>query len=625
MERESFEDEEVARLLNERFVSIKVDREERPDIDSIYMNICQMMNGHGGWPLSVFMTPDQKPFYAGTYFPKESRYGVPGFKEVVTQLYDQYMKNRDQIEKIASDAAEALQQSARESSAELPSADVLHKTYQQLSGSFNSVYGGFGDAPKFPIPHHLMFLLKYYKWTGTEMALKMVEKTLVSMANGGIYDHIGFGFARYSVDAMWLVPHFEKMLYDNALLLYTYSEAYQVTKNDKFKEISEQIIKFITREMTNEEGAFFSAIDADSEGEEGKYYVWTKDEILDVLGEKDGEIFCKVYDITADGNFEGKNIPNIIHSNIEKIFAEAGMKQEEGKVKLEKLRQKLFEKRQERVYPHLDDKILTSWNALMIAGLAKAGQAFQNKDYVKKAEKALRFIEEKLMVNGELMARYRDGESKFNAYLDDWAFLLWAYLELYEATFSMEYLDKAINTAEKMKQLFWDEQDGGFYFTRSDGEALIVREKQVYDGAIPSGNSVAAVSFLRLGHFTGETKWFDVVDEIHRFFKHDVESYGPGHTFLLQSLLLKEFPMREVVIVGTSEKRRELAGIIQKAFTPELTPVTSHKQEDLVKIYERGYAATDSDLTVYICENFTCQKPKNELGDVLKELKIAVD
>lgn len=622
MERESFEDEEVAKLLNERFVSIKVDREERPDIDSIYMNICQLMNGHGGWPLSVFMTPDQKPFFAGTYYPKESRYGVPGFKDVITQLYDQYMKNRRHIEKIASDAAEALKQSARESSAELPSVDVLHKTYQQLAGSFNSVYGGFGDAPKFPIPHHLMFLLKYYKWTGTEMALKMVEKTLVSMANGGIYDHIGFGFARYSVDAMWLVPHFEKMLYDNALLLYTYSEAYQVTKNSKYKEIAEQIIEFITREMTNEEGAFFSAIDADSEGEEGKYYVWSKEEILDVLGEKDGEFYCRVYDITSGGNFEGKNIPNLIHTNMVKTFAEAGLKLEEGKAKLEESRQKLFEKRQERVYPHLDDKILTSWNALMIAGLAKAGQAFQNQDYVEKAEKALRFIEEKLMVNGELIARYRDGESKYSAYLDDWAFLLWAYLELYEATFSMEYLDKVQNTAEKMKKLFWDEQDGGFYFTRSDGEALIVREKQVYDGALPSGNSVAAVNFLRLGHFTGETKWFDVVDEIHRFFIDDVESYGPGHTFLLQSLLLKEFPMSEVVIVGTPEKRSELAGIIQKAYTPELAPVTSKNQEDLVKIYQRGYTATDSDLTVYICENFTCQKPLNDLEDVLKELKI---
>lgn len=327
--------------------------------------------------------------------------------------------------------------------------------------------------------------------------------------------------------------------------------------------------------MTNEEGAFFSAIDADSEGEEGKYYVWSKEEILDVLGEKDGEFYCKVYDITSGGNFEGKNIPNLIHTNMVKTFAEAGLKLEEGKAKLEESRQKLFEKRQERVYPHLDDKILTSWNALMIAGLAKAGQAFQNQDYVEKAEKALRFIEEKLMVNGELMARYRDGESKYSAYLDDWAFLLWAYLELYEATFSMEYLDKAQNTAEKMKKLFWDEQDGGFYFTRSDGEALIVREKQVYDGALPSGNSVAAVNFLRLGHFTGETKWFDVVDEIHRFFKDDVESYGPGHTFLLQSLLLKEFPMSEVVIVGTPEKRSELAGIIQKAYTPEIAPVTS--------------------------------------------------
>ncbi|PLR78416.1 hypothetical protein CU633_05405 [Bacillus sp. V3-13] len=623
MERESFEDEEVAKLLNERFVSIKVDREERPDIDSIYMNICQLMTGHGGWPLNVFITPDQKPFYAGTYFPPESKYGVPGFKEVVTQLYDQYQNKRDKIDTIAEEAAEALRQSAERSGAELPSEDVLHKTYQQLSNRFNSIYGGFGDAPKFPMPHTLMFLLKYYKWTDAEIALKMVERTLNAMADGGIYDHIGFGFARYSVDEQWLVPHFEKMLYDNALLLYTYAEAYQITGESRYKEIVEQIVTFVDREMTDEKGAFYSAIDADSEGAEGKYYVWSKKEIIDLLGEKDGEFYSRIYDITPKGNFEGENIPNLLQDNMAKTFSEAGLTMEEGKQKLEELRKVLHQKRTERVYPHLDDKILTAWNALMIAGLAKAGQALQNKAYIEKAEKALQFIEEQLVVDGQLLARYRDGEAKYPAYLDDWAFLLWSYLEMYQGTANMTYLNKAVDAAGKMRPMFWDEQAGGFFFTRADSESLIVREKQGYDGAIPSGNSVAAANLLRLGHFTGDTKWLDMADEILKVFKPDIEAYGSGHTFLLQCLLLKEYPMKEVVIVGEAEPRLDLVAELRSKYAPELAVVTSTSDEGLETIYERGYRPlADRSLTVYICENFACKQPLTSKDEVLSVLKL---
>ncbi|PLR80876.1 hypothetical protein CVD25_19430 [Bacillus canaveralius] len=623
MERESFEDEEVAKLLNERFVSIKVDREERPDIDSIYMNICQLMTGHGGWPLNVFITPDQKPFYAGTYFPPESKYGVPGFKEVITQLYDQYQNNRDKIDTIAAEATEALRLSAERSGAELLSADVLHKTYQELSNRFNSIYGGFGDAPKFPMPHTLIFLLKYYKWTDAEIALKMVERTLNAMADGGIYDHVGFGFARYSVDEQWLVPHFEKMLYDNALLLYAYAETYQVTNDSRYKEIVEQIVTFVDREMTDQQGAFYSAIDADSEGVEGKYYVWSKQEIIDLLGEKNGEFYSRIYDITSNGNFEGENIPNLLQSNMAKTFSEAGLSTEDGKQKLEELRKVLLEKRTQRVYPHLDDKILTAWNALMIAGLAKAGQALQNEAYFEKAEKALQFIEKQLVVDGELLARYRDGEAKYLAYLDDWAFLLWSYLEMYEGTANMEYLSKAVETARKLRSFFWDEQDGGFFFTRADSESLIVREKQAYDGAIPSGNSVAAVNLLRLGHFTGDTEWLDMADEILKVFKPDIQAYGSGHTFLLQSLLLKEFPMKEVVIVGEARQRLELFEELRSKYTPELAVVTSASDEGLHTIYERGYRPlADRSLTVYICENFACKQPLTSKHEVLSELKI---
>ncbi|MBS4193028.1 thioredoxin domain-containing protein [Bacillus sp. FJAT-49705] len=620
MGRESFEDEETAKLLNERFISIKVDREERPDIDSIYMNVCEMMNGHGGWPLSVFLTPDQKPFYAGTYFPKESRYGTPGLKEVIIQLYDQFTNSRDRIETIAEDAKNALNQAERARGKDLPSVNSLNKAYQQLANGFNSIYGGFNDAPKFPIPHNLMFLLKYYHWKKNKHALHMVEKTLNGLASGGIYDHVGFGFARYSTDDIWLVPHFEKMLYDNALLLYVYSEAHQVTKNQRYKQIVEQIVSFIDREMTNEEGAFFSAIDADSEGVEGKYYVWSKEEIMDILGLEDGSLYCKVYNITENGNFEGKSIPNLIHTNFDKVFTSFNLSQEEGLVKLEESRVKLLEKRGCRIYPHLDNKILTSWNALMIAGLAKAGQALQNNTFIKKAEKAIQFIEQKLIQDGQLLARFREGEAKYQAYLDDWAFLLWAYIELFEATFSYTYLEKANMTAEKMMKLFWDDEAGGFFFTNIKSEQLIVREKQIYDGAIPSGNSVASLQMLRLGHLTGEVKWMDIADSMLKLYKQEVESYGAGHTYLLQSLLVKEMSVKEVVILGN--KQEKLIKKLHAKFVPHITILAASDQNDVEKLRSRGYKQINDDLTVYVCENFTCQNPVFTVEEALKSIEI---
>lgn len=620
MERESFEDLETAEILNERFVSIKVDREERPDIDSIYMNICQMMTGHGGWPLSVFLTPDQKPFYAGTYFPKTTRHGMPSFKEVVTQLYTQYVHKRDEIERIAEDAKNALKQLVRKQGNAFPSKNVLHDTYKQLSRNFNAEYGGFGEAPKFPIPHHLMFLLKYYKWTDADLALKIVEKNLNAMADGGIYDHIGFGFARYSTDEKWLVPHFEKMLYDNALLLYVYSEAYQVTKKERYEEVAKQIISFIDREMTDSAGGFYSAIDADSEGVEGKYYVWTKEEVLEVLGKEDGLLFCHVFDITEEGNFEGKNIPNLIDTKKLAAFSDAKLSESEGEARLEECRKALLHKRLERIYPHLDDKVLTSWNAFMVAALAKAGKIFENQIYIEKAERALVFIEEKLMKEGQLYARYRDGEAKYLAYLDDWAFLLWAYIELYEANFSYRYLQKAEDAAKKMQELFWDEEAGGFFFTSKEGEKLLVREKQLYDGAIPSGNSVVAYCLQRLGHLTGETKWLEMTEQLWKLFKKEVDSYGVGHTFFLQSLLLKEFPVREVVVLGS--KREDFLHRLQTEYTPELAVVSARDEKGLTSIMDRGYQELDPDLTVYICENFSCNQPITDSEKALEELNM---
>ncbi|MBP3041657.1 thioredoxin domain-containing protein [Bacillaceae bacterium Marseille-Q3522] len=614
MERESFEDEVTAKLLNKHFVSIKVDREERPDIDSIYMNICQMMTGQGGWPLHVFLTPEQKPFYAGTYFPKTDMYGRPGFQTVLNQLSRQYHKNRSNIEEVANHATEALQLIQIKSSESLPQADILHETYNQLAENFQSVYGGFSAAPKFPIPHQLMYLLRYYALTRKETALKMVERTLNAMADGGIYDHIGFGFARYSTDESWLVPHFEKMLYDNALLLYVYTEALQLTKNPRYQKIIDQVVTFVNRELQDESGAFYSAIDADSEGIEGKYYVWTKDEILNVLGNEDGELFCAVYQITEDGNFEDKNIPNLIYSDKKEIFQGRSLSFEEGNTRLEKAREKLLQIRSQRVYPHLDDKILTSWNGLMIAALAKAGQVLKKTEYIEYATKALHFIETNLTEDDKLFARYRDGEAKHPGYLDDYAFLLWAYLELYEATFSYQYLEKAVQLAETMTDAFWDKEGEGFFFTSKASEKLLVREKQFYDGAIPSGNSVAAVQLLRLGHLTGETKWLKLTDQLSKAYQSGLASFGMNFTFFLQSVVLRELGIKELVILGTA--REKIRKKLQDGYAPHLMFVVPESG------FAREYKIVDETLTVYICEHFSCQRPVTSEEELWNKLQM---
>ncbi|MGG6440823.1 thioredoxin domain-containing protein [Saccharococcus caldoxylosilyticus] len=624
MAHESFEDEEVAAILNEKYISIKVDREERPDIDSIYMRVCQMLTGHGGWPLSVFLTPEGKPFYAGTYFPKRSRYGQPGFIDVLTKLYHKYRENPNEIERMAEQITEALRQSVQTAGAERLSFEAVEKAYRQLSGSFDTVYGGFGGAPKFPIPHMLMFLMRYYQWKRDERALLMVEKTLNGMANGGIYDHIGYGFARYSTDAMWLVPHFEKMLYDNALLAIAYTEAYQLTKNERYKEIAEQIIEFVKREMTSNDGAFYSAIDADSEGVEGKYYVWAPDEVINVLGTELGELYCRVYDITEEGNFEGKNLPNLIHTRMDRIARQYRMAEEELHEKLEEARKRLFAERSLRVFPHVDDKILTAWNALMIAALAKAAKVYKRRDYLQMAERALSFVETNLFQNGRLMVRYRDGEVKHKGIIDDYAFLVWAYIEMYEATLVLSYLQKAKACTEQMISLFWDEEHGAFFMTGSDAEELIVQEKEIYDGALPSGNSVAAVQLIRLARLTGDLTVLEKAETMYKVFQRQVEAYESGHTFFLQGLLLLEAPTVEVVLFGKQgdEKREQLIQKWQDAFVPNVFLLAAELPDDFAKIapFAAEYEPLGEETTVYVCENFSCQQPTTDVESVAKQL-----
>ncbi|MBU5467845.1 thioredoxin domain-containing protein [Virgibacillus sp. MSJ-26] len=623
MARESFEDEEVAAFLNEHYVSIKVDREERPDVDSVYMKVCQMMTGQGGWPLTVIMTPDQIPFYAGTYFPKESKYGMPGLMEVITQLYRKYTTDPDHISEVTESVTNALEKTVQEKSAHRLTKQTTDDAFKQLTRNFDSNHGGFGLAPKFPQPQNIMYLLKYYYFTGEQTALDIVEKSLHAMANGGIFDQIGFGFARYSTDEKWLVPHFEKMLYDNALLLIAYTECYQVTNNPFYKQISEQIIEFISREMTNSEGAFYSAIDADSEGIEGKYYVWDFGEIFATLGDELGEMFTTVYGMTPDGNFEGKNIPNRIHNPPSDIEMENP--DNERRRLLEKAQKQLLAAREKRVYPHVDDKTLTSWNAMMIAGLAKAGAVFKEELYINMAEKAVRFIEESLFDKGRLMARFRDGETKHKGYLDDYAFLIWAYLEMYQATFSLGFLNKGKTLMNDMLDLFWDEEHGGFYLSGSDSEQLIAQDKEVYDGALPSGNSVASVMLTRLAYLTGETDYLDKVETMYFSFYEDINRQASAAAFFMQSLLLTENKTREIVIIGAKDDpdHTKLLDSLQSEFLPGTVILVGESAMDFKNIapFATEYEQLEQKTTVYICENFACQQPTTDIEEVMRRIK----
>ena len=617
MERESFEDEEVAKVLNQSFIAIKVDREERPDIDHIYMTVCQALTGQGGWPLSVFLTPEKKPFYAGTYYPKKSRWGRPGFIDLLKQIATKWTTERDQLIQTGEQIKNMIQpQLTLVNPGEITQA-TLRQAFDDFRERFDNRYGGFGDAPKFPTPHNLTFLLRYYWATGENMALEMVEKTLQNMYRGGIYDHLGFGFSRYSTDQKWLVPHFEKMLYDNALLAIAYLEFAQVSGAREYAGVAEEIFTYVLRDMTSPEGGFYSAEDADSEGEEGKFYVWTPEEIKAVLGEQLGRIYCEAYDITERGNFEGKSIPNLINNNLEHLTHKAGLSIQELKQKLEEARQQLFKAREKRVHPYKDDKILTSWNGLMIAALAIGGRILQQPRYTQAAANALAFINKNLLrSDGRLMARFRDGEAAYPAYLDDYAFLIWGSLELYEATFEPLYLSHALELNRQMIDLFWDEAEGGLFFYGADSEQLIARPKEIYDGALPSGNSVAALNLLRLARLTGETRLEELAARQLATFGGRVERYPAGFTFLLMAAQFALNPGAEIVIMGDpalDETRKMLQVLQQEVFLPNsvyLLAPTGKAKNEIERLAPKVREMPPHDRpTAYICQNYSCQAP----------------
>ncbi len=626
MERESFEDQEVAAALNEGFVAVKVDREERPDLDHVYMTFCQALTGSGGWPLTVILTPDKVPAFAGTYFPKRGRYGRPGLLDILAWIRDKWAKDRPAVLKAGGRVFEQVAgqfDPARRGEVGL---DLLEEGYDHLAGIFDPEHGGFGRAPKFPAPHQLLFLLRYWKhhWrrgagesagggaqaAGPADPLAMVEKTLQAMFRGGIYDHVGYGFARYSTDPRWLVPHFEKMLYDNALLAIAYLEAKLATGNRAYGRVAEQVFEYVLRDMTDSAGGFYSAEDADSEGVEGKFYLWTPDEVEAVLGSEEGELFCRTYDIDGRGNFEGRSIPNLIGRTPE-VFLD------EGWSRLEAARQRLFATREKRVHPHKDDKILTAWNGLMIAALAKGVQVLGKAEYAAAAAKAARFILGRLRDDrGRLLARYRDGQAAFPAYLDDYAFLAWGLVELYQATFRPDYLEEALRLTREMKELFWDGERGGFFFTGRDAEQILARPKEVYDGAMPSGNSVAALNLLRLARLTGDPDLDELAGRQLQAFAGTVAPQPAAYAFFLSAVDFALHPSLEVVVAGEPEAGDTAAilDVLRKAYLPEAVVVLRPEGEEGERVaslapYTADQGPVDGRTAAYVCSNFACDMP----------------
>ncbi len=536
MAHESFEDREVADILNAHFVSVKVDREERPDIDNVYMAACQAATGSGGWPLTVVLTPDGRPFYAATYLPKSGGWGKPGLLQVLQSVKKQWSGKRHELLAYAEKLTAFLRtaQSRRPAEAEL-SLDIMQKGFVQLSQSFDPTYGGFGKAPKFPTPHNLLFLLSYYGRTRNETSLMMVKKTLDSMRAGGIYDHVGYGFSRYSVDDKWITPHFEKMLYDNALLAYAYLDAAEKNGDNSHKQVAEEILTYVMRDLMGQQGEFFSAEDADSEGEEGRFYTWTAAELAETLGVEKATLFGGYYNVTAKGNFEqGTNILHTVGGSLPEYAAKTKRSESELADIFEECRKKLFIRRNKRRRPFRDDKVLTAWNALMAVALAKAARVLNRAAYRVAAEKCLAFVAQNLRrSDGRLMAAYRDGESRHMAYLDDYAYLLWALMELNETMPTEENIKKAKMLAEEMIDLFWDEIEEGFFLVGRDAEPLLVRPREWVDAAMPSGSSVAALMLVRLSDKTGERKYREISSRMLKCMAGELSRSPMAYTFLL--------------------------------------------------------------------------------------------
>lgn len=598
MAHESFEDEEIARILNQYFVAIKVDKEERPDIDSIYMSVCQAFTGSGGWPTTIFLTPEQKPFFAGTYFPKTIQNGQIGLKELLLAIHEKWRENKEGILESAEELLDYLKTNITsgnpdfsKNSQEKESEEYLiHKGVEQFKAMYDPRYGGFGEAPKFPVPYNLLFLMRYYERGNNKVFLEMVEKTLLQMYRGGIFDHIGGGFCRYSTDAYFLVPHFEKMLYDNALLILTYSKAYQITGNELYRHVAEKTAKYILREMTSPERGFYSAQDADCEGEEGKYYLFTNSEIEGLLGEQVGRKFNQYFGMTEAGNFEGKNIPNLLHDPLM------------GEV-IHSYMTAVYEYRKKRYPLHLDDKILTSWNGLMIAAMCALYRVTGKKKYLHAAVDAQIFIWDKLREKETLYVSYRKEKRGQKGFLDDYAFEIFALLSLYEAALDPIYLEQAKALCEKVITDFEDKDQGGFFLYGKENEQLVLRPKETYDGAVFSGNSAMAYNLVQMFLITGEPKWKEKAEKQLAFFKKEAAQFPASHSMFLIALLDHMEQPDKITIV---KKEKELPEDLS-------CEIPLHTTIHILEEETKAYPLKKDRTTYYICQGKSCKPPTNEL------------
>jgi len=652
MEHESFENVEIAQILNDHFISIKVDREERPDIDNVYMKVVTSLTGSGGWPLTVFLTSDKKPFYGGTYFPPETKWGRPGLKEVLLSINDQWAKQPLEIIKSSDAITQSITRHLKDNqrSASL-NIDILDSAYSRFYDSFDSKYGGFRGAPKFPSAHNLSFLLGYWKRTGEQAALQMVKKTLDAMSEGGIYDHLSGGFHRYATDQKWHVPHFEKMLYDQALLSKTYLQAYQATGNEKYAKTAREIFEYVLCEMTDSSGGFYSAEDADSyppealeKGEssqlrkkEGAFYLWEKQQVLEILGKQDGEIFSYYFGIKKNGNaqhdphneFDGKNILRVA-TTLDQTAGHFKKTTEEITEILQRSKKALRAIRSKRPKPHRDDKVLLDWNGLMISSLAFGSRVLNEPRYKEAAERATQFILNHLIrKDGRLLHRYRDHQAAILGTIEDYAFFIHGLIDLYEATFKIEYLLEAKRLSSEMIRLFEDEDYGGFFFVARDAEKLIFEDKEIYDGAIPSGNSMAALDLIRLWRYTLDSKWELPVKKLFNVFADKIQKAPDVHA---QTLIALDFifgPSKEVVVAegAGGENISQIIDILYGEFIPNKIvihrPFNRDSAESIISLnsFIEHQVAKEGKTTIYVCENYVCNFPITDLDNLKGLLK----
>jgi uncharacterized protein YyaL (SSP411 family) len=634
MEKESFENEEAAGYLNDTFICIKVDREERPDIDAVYMAACQMLTGSGGWPLSIFMTPEKKPFFAATYLPRNSRGGRAGLIDICRQVKKLWVDDHEKIATSAGSIADSLHRAFAFKAADDPDETLFDTAYSQIKSGFDPQFGGFEPAPKFPTPHRLLFLLRCYHRTADARALDMVVKTLTAMRMGGIWDHVGFGFHRYSTDSRWLLPHFEKMLYDQAMIATAYLEAFQITREPLFAKTAEDVFAYVLRDMTAPEGAFYSAEDADSEGEEGKFYVWTTEEFQRVLEAEDSERWESILRLSPEGNFTDeatrkKSGANIVHltASIKKWAQKAGVPEAEFETEWARIRDRLYRVREQRIHPLKDDKILTDWNGLMIAALALGARILNKPEYETAARRAADFVLQKMRdAQGRLYHRFRDGELAVEAHAADYAFLIHGLLSLYQTTFDLKFAEQARELQQEMTTNFWDDENGGFFSTPAGNVELPVRPKELYDGAIPSANSVALFNLLFLSRLTGNPQWEDRARAQIRAFAGTVKSQPTAFTYFLCALDFALRPGEEIVITGESqaENTREMLAALNLNFTPNKVAIvkTPQNARQLNKFagYTDGLEVVKDMAMAHICRNGSCTGSTTDTQTMLDKI-----